>query len=308
SRTLPTPRRYVSIVAQNDSGSTYTPLGDTWFRITAARVFSSTTYESGGTSALTASAVVRDLLSSYLTGTLSADQSQIDTTVFTIPELDYGQAFATPRQVLAAVNAYHDYLAGVDAERRLFFKARPVAPVAEIGQWSGAAFADAGDSGEELYNRVIVEATGPDGQPLREVRTATSPLLAAAGVTRSRTLGVNAATTTAAAQAIGDAWLATRTRRPTRGSVTVVGRGAARDINGGEVAPAQFLRWCGQMVRLTHRWDPDTGAWGRDGYISAVSYDPQTDTAQVSLDSPRDRLDAFLSRLAAVRGAGLPLS
>jgi hypothetical protein len=304
--TLATARRYVALVANNNGASAYTPLGATWFRVTGAQLFRATAYESGNASVLKASDVVKDVRAGFLP-LLSTDESRISTSSFSIPHLTTEGGYQTPRQVLQAVNAYHDWLVGVDAERRLFLMARPTTVAAVIGEWSGAAFTDAGDSGEELYNRVIVQGTGTDGQPLTAERTATSPVLSAASVTRSRVLSVNASLTTASAEAIGDAWLATRNARPTRGSITITGPTAARTAEGAPIPPAQFLRLVGQRVMLAHRWDPDTGGLGREGVITSVTWTPASDTAQITLDSPRDRLDVLLGRLAAVRGAGQPL-
>jgi hypothetical protein len=304
--TLATARRYISLVANNNTGSAYTPLGATWFRVTRAIAFRDSAWESGNASILKASDVVKDVRAGFL-GMLSSDETRISTSSFSIPHLTTEGGYWTPRQAFTAVNAYHDWLCGVDAERRVFLMARPTTVAAVIGEWSGATFSDAGDSGEELFNRVIVQGTGPAGEQLTVERTATSPVLSAAAVTRARVLTVNASVTTAAAEALGDAWLATRNARPTRGSITINGPTAARTTDGAPVPPAQFLRLVGQRVQLAHRWDPDTGGLAREGTITAVTYTPATDTAQVTLDSPRDRLDALLGRLAAVRGAGQPL-
>lgn len=308
TRTLGTPRRYVSVIANNNTAGDYTPLGQTWFRVTGVLAVRSTAYESGNASDLTATEALTDLLSNDLTF-LSLDTSRIDTTTFDVPHLSYVGERVTARAVIQAVNAYHDYLAGVDHEKRLFFRQRPTTPALEVGEWSGATFSDAGDSGEELYNQVEVVGTGPDGQPLVVTRTATSTILDAASATRTRTLSVQAALTQAGGEAIGDAWLATRSARPTRGQVTVPGAQAVRSAtSGAPVTPAALLLYVGERIRLSHRWDPDTGGWGRDAAITSVTWAADTDTAQVTLDSPRDRIDVVLSRLAAVRGAGQPLS
>lgn len=308
TRTLGTPRRYVAVMVQNDTAGADTPTNAQWFRVTTAIICRDTTYESGNASDLQASEVLTDLVSSYLP-MLSSDTSRIETTTFDIPHLSYVSERVTARAVLQAVNAYHDYLAGVDVERRVFFRQRPTSPVLEVGEWSGVTFSDQGDSGEELYNQVEVVGTGPDGQPLVVTRTATSTVLDAAGVTRTKTLSVGAALTQASGEVIGDAWLSTRNVRPTRGSITVPGGQAVRSAtSGAPIPPAALLLNVGERVRLSHRWDPDTGGWGRTAAITAVTYSADTDTATVTLDSPRDRIETVLSRLAAVRGAGQPLS
>lgn len=298
-------RRYIRIALYCTSG--YTPGASPSIQITGIRVYRDTAYRSGGAADLSATEVITDLLTNYLT-MLSTDTTLVATTTFDIPHLSYVGQYVTPRQVLTAVNAYHDYLLGVDAEKRLFFTQRPTTAVVEVGEWSGAAFSDQGETGEELYNRVLVQGTGVDGRPLTVERTATANLLTAAGITRAKTLGVNASITTASAEAIGDAWLATRNVRPTRGSISVTGGAAVRGIGSNIGLPAaHLLRLCGQRIRLAHRWDPDDGSIGREGSITSVTWNADTDTAQVTLDSPRDRLDVLLGRLAAARGAGLPL-
>lgn len=307
SATSSTGKRYAAVFLYMDSGSgTGNRSKDEFLTIHELIVVSDTGYISSNASVLKASDVVKNVRGTSLP-LLSADETRVSTSSFSIPHLTTEGGYWTPRQVFTAVNAYHDWLVGVDAERRVVLMARPTTVAAVIGEWSGAAHADAGDSGEELFNRVIVQGTGVTGEPVVVERTATSPVLAAASVTRARVLTVNAPVTTAAAEALGDAWLATRNARPTRGSITIKGPTAARTPDGMPVPPAQFLRLVGQRVQLQHRWDPDTGGLAREGTISAVTYTPATDTAQLTLDSPRDRLDALLGRLAAVRGAGQPL-
>jgi hypothetical protein len=306
SGTNATGKRYAAVFLSMsaNSGSGEHRGADQFLTIHEIFVASNTAYQPG----VKASDVAKDLLQSGFLPALSSDESRISTSSFLMPHLTTEGGYQTPRQVLQAANAYHDWLVGVDAERRLFMSARPTTVGAVIGEWSGAAFSDAGDSGEELFNRVIVDGTDVTGSPFVVERTAASPVLDAASVTRARVLTVNAPLTTASAEAIGDAWLATRNARPTRGSITVTGPTAARTIDGTPVPPAQFLRLVGQRVQLQHRWDPDSGHLAREGVIAGATYSPANDSAQITLDSPRDRLDAFLGRLAAVRGAGLPLA
>lgn len=308
TRTLPTPRRYVGIIANNNTAGDYTPLGATWFRITRALAVRDTAYEGSNQSILTATQVIQDTLASApllsTDTTLIQDSGLIDAGARGIPHLTTEGGYETPRQVMQRCNAYHDWLLGVDADRRLVFAPRPTAPIAELGAWSGAEFSDAGDDAEELYNRVLVQAVDVTGAPAHVERTATSPLLDLGGATRTRILTAQAALTVAAAEVIGDAWLTRRATRPTKGSIQAAGAGALRVItSGAPVTPAETLRWPGQLVRLTDRWDPDTGAWGRDAVISQVTWTADTDQVSITLDAPKDRLDALLSRVAAVQAA-----
>jgi hypothetical protein len=68
------------------------------------------------------------------------------------------------------------------------------------------------------------------------------------------------------------------------------------------VHPHRLLLHTQQLVRLTDRVDPDTGALGRDGRIAAVSYNHDSETAEVSIDNERGNFDALLARLGVLRG------
>lgn len=308
SRTLATPRRFVTIALQNNTAGVLTPTNSVWFKVTGAIAVRDTAYESGNASVLRASTVIEDTLA--FAPLLSADtrliatSGLIDAGVRGVPHLTTEGSYETPRQVMQRANAYHDWLVGVDATKRVFFRERPTVPLAELGAWSGSEFSDAGDDGDELYNRVLVQATGIDGQAVQVERTSDSPLLTIGGATRTRILGAQAALTVAAAEVIGDAWLARRVRRPTRGSITAAGAGRLRMLtSGAPVTPAEMLRWPGELVRLADRWDPDTGGWGRDATISQVTWTADTDTVQLTLDSPKERLDVVLGRYAAIQAA-----
>lgn len=304
--TLPTARRYMSIVGTDQVGASYTPPAVTWWRVKRALVVRDTAYESANQSDLTATEILTDLLAGMTW--LSSSTSRIATTSFGIPHFTYIGQPVSARSMIQAANAYHDYLVGVDADRQLYLVQRPSTPTIEIGEWSGATFADAGDSADELYNSVTVTGTGVDGRPLSVTRTATSSLLSAAGITRTRTLTVDAAITQASAEAIGDAWLANRSARPTRGTITCSGGRAIRALDSGAyMSAASLLRKVGERIRLSHRWDPDTGAWGRDASITSATWTADGDQVALTLDSPRDRIETVLGRYAAVRGAGRPL-
>lgn len=281
-----------------------TPLNPVSIQITNVRVFRDPTYRTGAASALTAGTVIRDVRTAVLSTVLSTDESLIGTTTTAIPHMstwDMGSnGYATPRQVMTACNAFHDWILKVDADKRLRFQARPTTPDIEVGEWSGVDFTDQGDTGEDLYNRVLVQYTDPGGAAAVAEVTATSPLLTLGGITRTKILAVSAPMTSTAATELGTVWLNARTRRPTRGSVTVRGDNGARYIvSSARVHPADFLAMTGQMIRLSHRWNPDDGGWGRDGYITNVSWSAESNTATVALDSPRDRIDTFLNRYGA---------
>ena len=169
--TLTTPSRYLILKLYNPGGGTHTMSGDAWLRFTACTVYASTSYESGGASALLASQVVADALTRA--PLLNQDTSLISTTSFEIPEFATA-GHVTPRQVIEGITAYEAYqhrVAGPD-RRTLEYRARPSSAVVEIGEWSGVQFSDGSVSGQEIYNKVIVQGTGPDGSVIVARRSA----------------------------------------------------------------------------------------------------------------------------------------
>lgn len=161
--------RYVTVFSWQ-AGASGTTGASHMLHADALVLFSDPSYEVGNESDLTASDVVNAVARSGSLPLLSDDLSGIEPTSFPIPDY-WPEAFTTPRQVLEAVNAYHDYQLGVDAERRLFFRAPSDVPVLESGEWSGASMSDASSSsGDDVYNKVVVDATGADGLPLQVVR------------------------------------------------------------------------------------------------------------------------------------------
>jgi hypothetical protein len=124
------------------------------------------------------------------------------------------------------------------------------------------------------------------------------------GFRRTHILPINAALTTELGQQIGDVWLAAHKTTPLRGTVKVTGDSAVRHIlTGQSIPPSQLLLRTGDMLRLSHRVDPDTGGQGRDGRIAEVTWRPADDAADVALDNARTSVDALLERLAVVVGS-----
>lgn len=184
--TFNTPRRYVALFAEN-AGAARTLGADVYFRITAIRVFGSAAYAGGtivfdgdasfgagtggGESVLRSSAIVKDARDAA-TLLLSADDSEIPDTTFDIPVFAL-DGFKTPREVIDAANALEDRETKVALDDRLCFRPRATTAVYEIGPWPGATFQDASlNSGDELYNRVVVTGTGPAAQRIVAVRVA----------------------------------------------------------------------------------------------------------------------------------------
>lgn len=124
------------------------------------------------------------------------------------------------------------------------------------------------------------------------------------GFKRTHVLPIKNSLTTALGTQIGDTWLAAHRTTPLKGTVRVTGSGAVRDIlTGRSVAPEELLARTGDMLRLSHRVDPDTGGWGREGRIASVAYNPAEDAAVVTLDSTRTNVEGLLEQLAIVVGS-----
>lgn len=289
-------RRYHHVfLYRNGAGGTYG--ADQGVRITSIQLFGATAYESGNASILKASQVIADAL----TGAPLLDTSTagIVTTSFSIPDLAPA-GYQTPRALMNAANAYEGNLLGVGADRRIFYRERDTAASMEVSAGRGVTFTDAStNSGEGLYNRVIVQGTGPDGAPIAEVRTATSGLLARQGFTRTAVLSVSAPMTTASAQALGDVWLAEKSSPPFKGSMQVDQYGGVRDVSGAHLHPADLMLRVGQRIRFG-QVDPATGNWGREGTIKSASYSHDSETATVELDNERGRFETLLERLGVV--------
>jgi hypothetical protein len=274
---------------------------DVWFRLSSLLIFGETAYESGNASALKASDVAKDVLSRA--PLLSQDQSLISATSFSIPEFHFAED-RTPREVVAAINAYHNYRCRIDVDRRLRFDPYPSSPRFEAGGWQGTEFEDASaNSGESIYNRAISNATDHAGQQLHEVRTAgPNSLPTRRGFNRSAIVPVQTALSSAAAIQILDTFLAGHISTPLRGGMAVE-QGGVRLFNGGSgVHPSALLRETGELVRFLDRRDPDTGGLGRDGRIASVSYDHDAERASVAIDNERRNFEALLARLAIVQG------
>lgn len=123
------------------------------------------------------------------------------------------------------------------------------------------------------------------------------------GFIRSKLVSVSSALVPEAAVQILDAWLQTHTKTPFRGGGTFF-PGDIRDYQSGrDVHPRELVfDGPGELVHFAHLIDPDTGALGRDGVLADVSYDTDSEAAQIAVDSSRDNLEAVLSRLALVSG------
>lgn len=309
SFTFSTPRRFVAFRIDSNG---HTPAADEWFKLEQIVCVRESAYLSGLSSVLKADVIVKHALSVATDDEIiDADTSLIEAGTFNIPEFAMGEP-RTPRQVWEAADAFEDRVRKIDVHRRPVYKAKPTVPVAEVGAWSAMSFEDASaNDGSEIYERVIVKATAPDGTPLRVERAQSqqpnpfgiSTRIGRRGFQRTKVLDVSFALTTSAAEQLGDLFLRAHARTPFKGTVKLTGRGAARDPKTGTPLPVDaLLEMTGEMIRFMDRVDPDTGAVGRDARIAEVSVDPDTEEATVTLDNSRAGFDALLARLDVVLG------
>lgn len=124
------------------------------------------------------------------------------------------------------------------------------------------------------------------------------------GRRRTKLLQVSNPINEVTAQRIGETFLAGHQQTPLKGDVSAA-YGGIRDMDSRAVHPSLLLLETGGVLQLSDRVDPDTGAVGRLGQIASVSYDHSNETAQISLDNQRNRIESFLERLAVVTGAAL---
>jgi hypothetical protein len=124
------------------------------------------------------------------------------------------------------------------------------------------------------------------------------------GFTRTKRLQLESMVNSAVAVQLGDLYLKAHAQTPLKGSISIDGRGARDYLSGATIHPSQLLLEVGERIHLSHRIDPDTGAQGRDGDIAGVSYEHDSQSAQVSIDNQRNNFENFLARLAVLTGIG----
>lgn len=290
--------RYIGIFLTPNVGANQTPTTDAWFKASSIKVFGSTAWESGNASILKASDVIRDALTHA--PLLSSDQSQIASTSFNIPDFAMTD-FQSPRSVALAANAYHAYQLRINADRRPEYRPRPVEPLLTA---VGGTFEDASaGSLDQVYNRCVGQATGPDGIQIISAQVGSGTIPDRRGYYRTNGLNTNMSLTQTALDQMTTTFISSHGRMPFKGTYTASGWDAVAFTVGGARVPAwELLRYVGEMIHFPNQTDPDTGAKGRDGRISAVSYDHDSRTSSVSIDSQRSNFEALLARLQVVTG------
>jgi hypothetical protein len=103
---------------------------------------------------------------------------------------------------------------------------------------------------------------------------------------------------------LADTFLAAHRTTPYRGSCRIVPGGARYVLGGSSPHPSALLTMTQEMLRLSHRVDPDTGGAGRSATIDTVTYTHRDEASDVDLDDPRGNFDALMARMAEVQGTG----
>lgn len=125
------------------------------------------------------------------------------------------------------------------------------------------------------------------------------------GFQRTKVIPVEFGVTTTTAQQIADTFLRGHATTPYKGSVKIYEDAAIETTTGRPVGAHLLPLYTGQMLRMDHRVDPDTGGLGRDGRIAEVQYDLDSDSASVTLDNQRSNFEAYIARLAVVTGSAV---
>jgi hypothetical protein len=123
------------------------------------------------------------------------------------------------------------------------------------------------------------------------------------GFVRTKILPLSFPATQATADQIGATWLADHTKTPFKGSITAHGDTVEELLTGRKVSVWTLPLYTTELIRLNHRYDPDTAGIGRDGRIAQVDVDVDAITATIALDNTRTNFEAYLERLALVTNA-----
>lgn len=291
--------RYVALGIVSNTGTPRTITADTYIKILAATLYTdSTKFGSGVGSILKASDVIKN--AKTYAPLLDADTSLIAGTAFNIPSWAPTN-FDTPRNIMQAANAYHSYQLRVRADRKLEFRARPTYPL--LTAVGGTLDTASLGSIDQVYNRCVGQTTAQDGSTIYTDQQSSGSIPSKRGYFRTNLLNTNMSLTQAALDQIAATFVSSHGRMPFKGTLTVVGTGAVEmTVGGAKVAAWELLQYVGEMIHFPNQVDPDTGAKGRDGRISAVSYDHDSRTASISIDSQRSNFEALLARLQVVTG------
>lgn len=289
--------RYVHIF--NQLIAAYTPGADVWFKIKSVQIFTSTAYESGDASALKASTVIGEALTSGAAPRISSDQSGIQATSFNIPA--YGTSGRRSiADICNDVNAYHQWqlLLTPELVPRPIFRPVPTTPTWVINEVDAYEYDDAGaNEGAEVIDTCIVQYQDAAGSPLEAIATASGTILSKAGYSRARVLQARSKMTPASALQLAQAYVAAYQTSPFKGKVKVKGT----ITRWADSAPIWVgLITAGDAVLVAPEVNTNTGFQGRVGIIQKVEYVHNDLTADIELDSTRNYMDVIMARLAIV--------
>lgn len=287
--TFTAPRRYVAVVLwKSDFGA-----GDHLaylYVMTAGQA----QFLSGGTPILTDDDVVKDALpTAPLIGQAT---DRISPGPVVIPHFTT-EGQATPRETDTRAVSYASRQLRVVDDGTLELRDRPSVALFEAGDWPGAA--SAADLSTELadgdFNAAVVEGTDVDGTGLT-VRVEGDGLATERGFTRTQIIQPLGPSGVSEATALGVGFIEEHSHAPVRGTMVVVGNDGLRWVRGGQGVPAYVLPlYIGERVRL-NRPDPVTGAWGFDVRIVDATYDRDTRSTTLSLDSSSTKFEEQLAR------------
>lgn len=274
---------------------------DRFFRIADAQVYGDTGYESANNSIFKSEQGIRSALTRGAPS-LAGDLTLIGATTDPIPSFPAIER-RSPRELIEALNAPHNLLLRVGADKRVTYKARPTAPIAHVGAWSNYEFSDASlNNGAELYDEAVVTGTNADGTPHETIVTGVVPLLEDTDG-RSKEVTVEAPLTTAIATRIGQTFIDSHATSSLEGTLALSGAAAIRGPAGEPVHPSLLLLNAQELLRVDDRIDPDTGGVGRNGTIVGVTYQHADRSVEIECDNTRGDWDALLAKYNLVAGA-----
>lgn len=300
SKTWTTARRYAFVGFYRAGSATFGH--HHWLRIKKMIVVTDSADLSSGVSTLTASTVISECLGLGVTPNISTDTSGITSTSFVIPHFPADRGRLAVGDLIQRANAYHAYqfFLSRDSTPRATYRAIPTTPTWILNDKDAYKISNGGaNDASEVTGEVIVQYTDASGIPAEVTVTNSNTIIGKRGDVNTKILAPSTPMTSAAATQLGTIYLNTHVLQPFK--ATAVLTGSITNYTTGAQTPLALLP-AGDAILLGSETDPDTGARGRIGIITQVDYEHDSQTAQVTIDSPRDFLDALLERMGvAVR-------